>query len=156
MKNYYCLNPGEFFVAQEIIKECDDIELYFPLKDTGVDLLAINPRTSKIVRIQVKESRTYKKGHSWHQLRKTKLNTADVFVFVSYIREHDSGRIRFRHEYIVVPQRDLREICERDKKADSNGKYAFYFSFSDGRASDLRAKKPIDFSKYHRAWSYVE
>ena len=30
MKNFYALNPGEFFVAQELLNVRKDLKLYFP------------------------------------------------------------------------------------------------------------------------------
>jgi hypothetical protein len=86
MKNYYFLNPGEFFVSQQLAKKRPELRLYFPLRDQGCDLLAVDEKASRIVKIQVKESRAYpKKGRSWHQLKKGKIEAADIFVFVTYV-----------------------------------------------------------------------
>ena len=57
-------------VAEKLIANVKDCQVFFPLKDVGIDLLV--GRGEKYVGIQVKESRYYKTrknetGHSWHQ-----------------------------------------------------------------------------------------
>ncbi len=95
MKNHYALNPGEFFAAQELLKQRKDLRLAFPLQDEGWDLLAINPDGLRAVKLQVKESRVFRRGNSWHQVREAKLEYADVFIFVSYVPAPEGGRLRF-------------------------------------------------------------
>ena len=157
MKNFYALNAGEFFVAQEILKHRKDLQLYFPLKDVGVDLLAIKPSSPRPTSIQVKESRTYEgrvssQGFSWHQLRDCKLKDADVFVFISYIPVIKGSRTAFDMDFVVIPNKDLVALCE--KKKAGRGKYSFYFAREEGRLFDLRDGR-LDVSTYHRAWNLI-
>lgn len=153
MKNLYCLNPGEFFAGQEILQCRKDIELYFPLKDKGVDLMAIKKGSATPVRIQVKESRTYgEKEHSWHQVRQTKLGDADVFVFVSYVPRIRGQKNVFNREFIVIPQADLRRLCE--KKKPSQGAFSFYFLKDGAKLIEIRDSY-LDVSKYLAAWHLI-
>jgi hypothetical protein len=58
----WSLEPGECIVAEEMLHELDDVDVYFPVHDVGVDLLVV--RGKKHGGIQVKESRYYK-SHAW-------------------------------------------------------------------------------------------
>lgn len=76
--NIWSLQPGECLTAEEIMKEtgCD---VFFPLKDVGIDLVVVKDREH--VGVQVKESRYYHSrtwksghiGHSWHDSRRLQL-----------------------------------------------------------------------------------
>ncbi len=140
MKNFYSLNAGEFFVAQELSKQRRDLELYYPLKDKGVDLLAVKNNGTKSVRIQVKESRAYD-GPSWHQIRDVKIKDADVFVFVTYVEAANNGRVEFDKDFVIIPRASLARLCS--KKKPSNGKYSFYFEKLNGagHASHFRRER---------------
>jgi hypothetical protein len=151
MKNRYALKPGEFFVAQELLGRRKDLELAFPLKDEGWDLLAIK-RDSSVVKLQVKESRVFHRGNSWHQVREAKLEDADVFVFVSYVPAPQGARLRFQPEFLIVPSGELKRLC-KTKKANK-GKYSFYFGKRDGGVFDIR-DGPIDFSEFDSAWHLI-
>jgi hypothetical protein len=87
------LEPGECIVAEEMLNKLKDVEVFFPVRDVGVDLLVV--RGKKHVGIQVKESRYYIKrtwksghqGHSWQQLKKIKFERSrgkvDFYVFLT-------------------------------------------------------------------------
>ena len=154
MKNHYILNPGEFFVLQEIQKNRPEIELCIPVRDHGWDLLALKCDGSSPVRIQVKESRVYSRGNSWHQLKKTKIADADVFVFVSYVPKVEAARTAFSQDYVVIPRVKLEEVC-KSKECSSDGKYSFYFSTTEGHLLETRDKKKIVCDEFHRAWHLI-
>ena len=155
MKNHYTLNPGEFFAAQELLKQRKDLKLAFPLQDDGWDLLALKPNGSKPVKLQVKESRVFGRGNSWHQVREAKFDHADVFIFVSYVPAPEGARLGFQPWFLIVPSEDLRRLC-KTKKA-SKGKYSFYFGKRDGRVLDTRERNvlPADFSEFDSAWHLI-
>ena len=155
MKNHYCLNPGEFFVSQQLAENRPELNLYYPLKDQGCDLLALNQDGSRIVKIQVKESRTYpKKRCSWHQVKKEKIEAADVFVFVTYVPAKSRERLEFETQFIVIPGKDLREMCSL--KTTSKGKYSFYFIKRDnGVWEERETGEPRDVTKYFGAWNLI-
>jgi hypothetical protein len=156
MKNYYILNPGEFFVSQQLALKRPELRLYFPLRDQGCDLLAVDEKASRIVKIQVKESRAYpKKGRSWHQLKKGKIEAADIFVFVTYVPGSSEARLKFETQFIVIPKNNLIKMCS-DKTA-SKGKYSFYFIKRGDRVFEEReaGKAPLDVSEYYDAWKLI-
>jgi hypothetical protein len=152
MKNHYILNPGEFFVVQEIQKNRPDIELCIPVRDHGWDLLALKQNGSSPVKIQVKESRVYSRENSWHQLRQIKIGDADVFVFVSYVPVVGASRTVFKEDYVIIPRLKLEKICE--SKKCSQGRYSFYFSTKVGHLTESRDDE-IDCKEFHRAWNLI-
>jgi hypothetical protein len=152
MKNHYILNPGEFFVVDELRRERKDLVLCLPVQDRGWDVLALKKDGTEPKRLQVKESRYYLRGlHSWHQLKSSKMESADVFVFVTYIPIVNAARPGFSKDYMVFPRRDLEEICKKWKNAPRR-KYDFYFHFGeDNKVTEIRDEE-IDVTNYHRAW----
>lgn len=56
IRNVWSLEPGECIVAEEIMERLK-CEVYFPVRDVGLDLLIV--KGDKHVGIQVKESRYY-------------------------------------------------------------------------------------------------
>lgn len=157
MKNYYCLNPGEFFVSQKLAEKRPELNLYFPLRDEGCDLLAVGQDGSRVVKIQVKESRVYpKKGRSWHQIKKEKIEAADVFVFVTYVPTSGEARLEFETQFIVIPKKNLLKMCL--EKTAAKGKYSFYFiRRKDERVVDEReaGRLPLDVTEFYDAWKLI-
>lgn len=154
MKNFYSLNAGEFFVADELARQRPDLELYYPLKDKGVDLLALHKGGDKRRSIQVKESRVHgEKNHSWHQVRRGKIKDADVFIFITYTLAKTKHRLGFDKDFVVVPQNELERLCVNKKR--SGGSFTFYFQEQEnGQLLDIR-EGIIDFSPFHRAWHLI-
>jgi hypothetical protein len=103
----------------------------------------------------VKESRTYpKKGRSRHQIKKEKIEAADVFVFVTYVPARRGERLEFETQFIVIPGNDLREMC--NLKNTSKGKYSFYFIKRDnGVWEERETGEPRDVTKYFGAWNLI-
>ncbi len=152
MKNFYALNAGEFFVAQEILKNRKDIRLFFPIKDDGVDLLAVKNNSTRPTSIQVKESRIYPQGFAWHQVRPEKIKDADVFVFVSYVPIERGGKTEFEKDFVVIPSGVLLTLCESKKL--NKGKYSFYFAKEDNKLFDVRDGR-VEVTKFCRAWDLL-
>ena len=154
MKNFYALNAGEFFVADEIGRKRRDLVLYLPLKDVGADFLAVS-KTGRRARIQVKESRVYRRGAkeiAWHEVAAKKIHKADVFVFVSYVEKPKGRRLAFGKEFAVIPSRDFARLCARKKC--SSGKYRFNFQHEGDRLFDMRDGKR-DLSRFRQAWDLI-
>ena len=131
IKNFWSLEPGEAIFAEELHKKFKDkINVYFPLKDTGIDLLAVSRSSNKTVSFQVKESRYYEdKNTSWHQETKEKIqnnkNKVDFYVFLIYLPGHMAGTKKkslFEKLFIIIPTRDLIERV-KIKKTVKSGKY---------------------------------
>lgn len=153
MKNFYTLNAGEWFVAEELARQRPDLELYYPIKDRGVDLLAVARDGSQSRRIQIKESRIYAgKDHSWHQIRPEKIDDADFFVFITYVPVVKKARAAFENDYAVIPRSELRRLC--GGKKCSQGKFSFYFRLAEGRLQEIRDGNR-DVTKFHRAWHLI-
>ena len=165
LRNMWSLNPGEVLAAQKLLAEVEPCEVYFPLQDTGVDLLVVRGDTH--VGIQVKESRLYGgeqsrrkgKSHSWHQVSKKNLQAgsgkrlADFFVFLTYLPLEGENKISsFEHRYIVIPFKHLAEKCKTKK--DSGGTYSFYFHFDSRKVSELR-DTPEEYSLYLDKWGKI-
>ena len=133
IRNMWSLEPGEVLVAEHILKDIPDCQVYFPMKDTGIDLLVV--RGERHVGIQVKESSWHERsgGHSWHQVSRKAIDgapdkqLADLFVFLTY--HPDEKKPRFRHRYIITRAKDLKDMKSR-KKQRNGGRYGFYFQFS--------------------------
>jgi hypothetical protein len=177
MRNHYVLTPGEFFTAREILKHRKDVTLCFPILDRGWDLLAVkNGGEGAPVRIQVKESRVYVHGNpgrkknpassssklparwtrSWHQIKKTKLADADIFVFVIYTPVVFEGKARtaFTEDFLVIPREQLKQQCV--KKKCSGGKYSFYFGKLGDKWIECRdCPEGVDVSQFYDAWRLI-
>jgi hypothetical protein len=104
------------------------------------------------VRIQVKESRVYPRGNSWHQIKKAKLAHADIFVFVVYIPIVAGARTEFTEDFLVIPREQLEQLCANKKC--SQGKYSFYFA-QNGKEWTERRERPVDVSEFHAAWQLI-
>lgn len=163
MKNFYSLNPGEFFTAEELSRKRKDLEIYFPIKDIGADFLTINSKTRRTCRIQVKESRYFGKEepgylwHSWHtvSIKKLKQDTADIFIFITYVPVVKGHKTSFKQEYIVIPRKTLLNICLKQKKLTKHKDYVFYFSFDvPKKIREIRDGK-LNFTKYHNNWDLI-
>ena len=74
LRNMWSLHPGEVLVAEKIIEKIPGCQVYFPLRDTGIDLLVVRDKLH--CSVQVKESkyhRTKNWHNSWHQVRSASL-----------------------------------------------------------------------------------
>lgn len=178
IKNFWSMEPGEAIFAEELQKRYKNkIDLYFPVKDTGTDLLAISAR-GKTIAFQVKESRYYEKeDHTWHQETKKRIkhnkDKVDFYIFLFYWPSHLDGyqekkqkRNEFEKHYLIVPVDKLSSNIKY-KYPDKNGKYSFYFSLQeektkviDTREPKQREKKPsaFDYTQYMngRGWSLID
>lgn len=153
MNNFYALNPAEFFVAEELQKRRPELQVFFPLKDVGADLLLVDPKQDRPIYIQVKESRFYSKfGTSWHQLKAGKEKEADVFVFVTYVPSARGARMAFVKDYMVIPKERLIQLCAEKKRM--RGRYSFYFAPEGEKVFEIRDVR-VDVSEFHNAWNLI-
>jgi hypothetical protein len=152
MNNFYAVNPAEFFVAEELQKRRPDLQVFFPLKDVGADLLLVDPKKDRRIYIQVKESRFYS-GSSWHQLKAGKeKEDADVFVFVTYVPTAQGARLAFQKDYMVIPRERLIQLCANKKLM--RDRYSFYFAPDKGKVYEERDNR-IDVTEFHNAWHLI-
>lgn len=75
-----------------------------------------------------------------------------MFVFVSYVPRIRGQKNVFNREFIVIPQTDLRRLCE--KKKPSQGTYSFYFLKDGAKLIEIRDGY-LDVSKYLAAWHLI-
>ena len=179
IKNFWSLETGECIFAEELYKKYKDkLDLYFPLKDIGVDLIAVKKGAHKgMVSFQVKESRYYekkaeKKSSTWHQETKKKINRSrgrvDFWVFLIYLPGYLAGtnkKNKFEKYFIIIPTGELLEKV-KFKTPDKNGKYHFYFRIEadNKEVTDVRENEKtqennrgaFDYSKYLNAWQFIE
>jgi hypothetical protein len=163
IRNFWSLETGEVITVEELLKRIESIEVYFPLRDVGVDLLVV--RGSRHVGIQVKESRYYVDrewkgtiGHSWHNLsRKSFLRESkavDFYVFLTYLPRYGEHRMRtFENGFVIVPTDELEKRVER-KPAGSRGIYTFCFNFEGAKVIEKR-DEITDYSEYLDRWDLI-
>ncbi|MEM2704524.1 MAG: hypothetical protein QXR45_15355 [Candidatus Bathyarchaeia archaeon] len=177
VRNLWSLEPGECLVAERIFEELEGCEVYFPLRDVGVDLLIV--KGSGHVGVQVKESRYYYTvrwrsvdprghvGHSWHRVSREKfqksLDRVGFYIFVTYVHRLEESREKtrtsfFETKFLVVPTRELEKRMEI-KRPVKGGVYSFCFHFEDGKAWDEdvniqdESMKPLaGYSQYIDVW----
>ena len=170
IRNFWSLEPGECFVDEEIQRHTD-CDVYFPVRDKGIDLLAVY--SNKHVGVQVKESRYYytskrRDGHigsSWHQIKQKNLiedvNKAGFYVFLTYIPSVGSKRVsEFDIRYLVVPHSILYERMST-KSSGKKKVFSYYFHFEDNFVHDERINEGTeevdrDYSMYLDAWKLIQ
>lgn len=133
MRPLFTIHAGEFLVGEYLEKRFPGLNIWIPTKDTGVDLLATNPRTRQMCTLQVKLTRDYKaqdalddfqrglEAGGWLALRHEAIerSTADYWVIVLVSHERRRNPI-----YLVVPPTALLRSLEAERgKATS---YHFY------------------------------
>lgn len=162
VRNMWSLEPGECLTAEKLAKVG---EVFFPLRDVGVDLLVV--KGDKHVRLQVKESRYYRStrwksghiGHSWHQIREEKLlkDDVDFYVFLTYKEDFSKHKVQgFQNRFLIVPKEELKSRIGV-KDAGKKKVYSFCFHFENEKVWDERVKnEPTDYSKFLGAWKLVE
>ena len=146
IRNFWSLECGEVITAEALTKNVKDCEIYFPLHDTGIDLLAVKDK--KHVSIQVKESRYFVKnykgstGSSSHQIHKKKFlrdrNRVDFYVFLTYIPQFGKHKMSsFENKFVIVSTGELAPRIE-NKKSGKRDVYSFYFNFDGNKITEKR------------------
>ena len=165
-RNIWSLEPGECIVAETLLEKLKNCEIYFPLHDTGIDLLVV--RGKKCIGLQVKESRYFThrlrkgglRGHSWHQIHKRKFirdrKRVDFYVFLTYLPRYGEYTVSsFENRFIIVPTSTLEKLIKIKKPAKGEI-YSFYFHFEGKKAVEIRDKKVGDYSKYVNNWKLID
>lgn len=171
IRNLWSLEPGECIIAEELLEKLKNVEVFFPVRDIGVDFLVVRGR--KHIGIQVKESRYYigrtwksgHVGHSWQQLKKIKFDRSkgkvDFYVFLTYLPISDEHKIgSFEYKFLVVPSSELEKRVAL-KDAGKRAIYSFCFHFQDKNVWDERVTSTLDnplteYSEFLNAWNLVD
>ncbi len=170
MRHLYAPTPGEFLVGEQL--ERQGWAVYLPTKDIGIDLLA--ERQGHIIRIQVKESRTYPKQNqdidwtSWCQLKEKDLSRAqglgvDAFVFVVHAPDDSEGahRLRFAPFYVVISPATLDAKLAKYRRTadravywhrDHGGRLWEVRSLASAKAGAKFRDPRRDFTEHLNAW----
>jgi hypothetical protein len=161
VRNIWSLEPGECIVAEELLEKLR-CEVFFPVHDIGVDLLAV--KGAKHVGIQLKESRYFfrRGGHSWHQVKRAKFlkGIVDFYVFLTYLPVLGEHKVsRFDNKFLIVPSSEL-EKRMAVKNAGKRQIYSFYFHFEGAKVWDervtVKAGNPLtDYSEFSDAWNLI-
>lgn len=158
IRNMWSLECGEVLTAEAIekyvIKGTEGTGIYFPLHDTGIDLLVVKGK--KHVSVQVKESRIYKHGNSWYPIKKWKFDRdkqrVDFYIFLTYEQQNGANRLEaFKEKYIIIPTAELEKRLET-KHLGKTGLYNFKFFFKEEKVIENNT----DYSVFLEAWDLIK
>lgn len=154
LKNVWSLQVGEVVVADLIKRKLGkDYEIFIPLNNQlkDYDLIIMNQKTKKIVKIQVKESREYNLGmaNGWFGINKQKVmdKVSDFYVFLIYTAEEYKHKMKMNYKTLIVPSEILLSKS-RHKKAGKKGGLDYYFRIEKNKAWENREKPIEDYSDY--------
>jgi len=102
---------GELQVMEHLEKKLG-CEIYIPLKDKGIDLVA--KKGQNFYSIQVKTSKFQKNSYFWFDLHKSKMvySSNTFYVFVLYITPKGIMMGK-KKNYLVIPSLDLQKFIKR-------------------------------------------
>lgn len=150
---------GELQVIDELQKK-HKIEIYLPLKDKGIDFIAVG--NNNAVQVQVKTSKFQKDKYYWFDLYKSKMiyskNTFYIFVLYVLPRRKMMGKNR---NFLIIPSQDLKTMIEKEsiatKKDDDNCLNIFVYPLEKTNSWEYRNKgKSIDLTKYWNNFDIVK
>ena len=115
MKPLFTIHAGEYLVGAEIEKRFKRVNVWIPLRDTGIDLLVSDRRNRRNLSLQVKYSKDFLVTHmgaqfqkelracGWWTLNRDKLRAspADYWVFVL------QGFASRSVDFVVIPRQEL-------------------------------------------------
>ena len=170
MRPIFTVHAGEYLVASAIERNCRDLRVWIPSRDTGVDLLVTDRHQKKVASLQVKFSKDYQStsrdsasvadivSGGWWTFERAKIaaSTADYWVLVL----HRFKPAKFY--FVIVPPREL--LARYDRIRPNSKSIQSYFCVTSAdrcwevRDLDKAAMKAIsagtysqperDFSKY--------
>ena len=153
IKNFWSLEAGEAMVAEAIRRKLSDWEVFFPVKDVGVDLLvvtALGTKETRVVTVQVKESKAFERGSNditppdtvvnWFLLNGEKVEKsqtrANFYIFVCSRYDFDAAKKTLLADYLIIP---FQELVRRLRSYKAGERWDLYFCVEkDGRCLDWR------------------
>lgn len=138
--------------AIELFQKKLGTEIYFPLKDKGIDFVAI--KNDRFIQVQVKTSMFQKNSYFWFDLYKHKMkyspNTFYVFVCHTMSRRQFMGKAG---NLIIIPSLKLREWISTgtivSKQGDDDCLNIFLYPDSTAKTWKYRNKgHDIDWTSY--------
>jgi hypothetical protein len=161
MKPLFTVHAGEYLVGSHIEASYPKWNVWIPSKDTGIDLLVTNARSTKSVSLQVKFSKDFNPTHrpiflqsklmacGWwtHQEKKIKESRADFWVFVlPSFTEHKTS-------FIIIPPNELLRRLHTIHGRSSKRIHSYLWITKTGRCWEARdlnkqAEELIAFNRY--------
>ena len=144
----------------QVIEHLEKVErcaIYLPMKDKGIDFLAV--KNNKSAQVQVKTSKFQKNSYFWFDLSVSKMvyssNTFYVFVLYTLPRRKILGKAK---NYLVIPSLVLKSWIECDALArkENNDDIVnfFVYPYQESRTWKYRNKgKEIDLTAYWNNFS---
>ncbi len=174
VRNFWSLNTDEAIVIGLLKKNLsNDIEIFMPMNSQmkDIDLVAINTKSNRLVKIQVKASKAYLPSKSQTKnfnsgsgtfitIKSSAINnsTADYFVLLLYgidqANENTLGKIITTPYTLIIPKNDFIKKINEYKNKPKNDSYMFHFWInSEGKRvfdwRDLKKEKHYgDYSEF--------
>jgi hypothetical protein len=159
MKPIFTIHEGEYLVGSYIEEEFNDLHVWVPSKDIGVDLLVTDALNKKIVSLQVKFSKNYLETHApysskshqenlttcgWYKLYNNSIarSKADFWVFI--LRSSDQRNMK-NMQYLII---ESYMLLKRLKKVygEKNIYWLYFWVTKRGKCWDTRDLKKKDLS----------
>lgn len=115
MRPIFTIHAGEYLVASHIEKKFKEYSVWVPSKDSGVDLLILNDKNKKSIKLQVKFSKDFSTTHlpkslvgkvkasGWWSLNKQKIKNSKADYWVLLVM----GMFNNNIEYIIISPSEL-------------------------------------------------
>lgn len=160
-KNFWSLNTDEAVVVgilRNFIPKNTEVLMPLNAQMKDVDLVLMNMGTKKTLKIQVKGSRAFEPRKSeiakygggspgWFYFGKDVIfkSTADYFIFLIYVLREDEkiGRRIITPHTLTISTKELKELCQKYKKAGKGNRYNFLFWINPAKKEsfEFRDKK---------------
>lgn len=157
-------------MADEIKRRYPGLHIFFPEKDSGVDLIVLGDLSKESrypLTIQVKESRyfgtihSWDGGHSWHRIDRNKLEDAideiDFYVFLTYVNVPKDNKTHFKNEFIIVQPKEILRLCQGKMSQVYDLYFAFEYDEHFNQVIDVREMRGRKWTRaeWEKAPSYL-
>jgi len=184
MKPFFTIHEGEYLVGSYIENEFNNINLWLPSKDIGVDLLISNSSNNKFLSLQIKFSKDYLETHppysqkifqenllscSWFKLSKNQIENSKANLWILIVCSAHEKNIANMQYLIIEPKVLLRKLTKIHGDLDI---YWIYFWITkNGKCWDTRGlskkeqilvandtfkNKSRDFTGFLNNWHKIE
>ena len=183
IKNFWSLEPGEAMVAEVMQQKLHGWEVFFPIKDVGVDLVAasaIGTNEARLLTFQVKESKAFERRErdatppntviNWFVLDPAKAQRfqARVNFYIFVCSRYDFARSRkvLVADYVIVPSDELLRRLHSYRNPAEKRWHLYLCVKQEGRCLDWRGigrknrrgetKRPErDYTRFLNNWKLV-
>ncbi len=121
MRQLFTVHAGEYLVGTEVQCCLRGAHVWLPAKDIGIDMLVTNPKTTRVVSLQVKYSRDYSPFHprflacGWWTFDWAKLRASPANLWVLVLLPFRPGEAvdRAAIQYVIIPPKKLADRLGR-------------------------------------------